>query len=182
MRRSDFDGLEEKLRHITEQIETLKRPALEEAIRTLRAELGDIGRALNEALPRHAIETLEMQIQVLAQRIAEGREAGVDSGALIGIENGLAEVRDALRDLMPAENLVGYNEAIKTLTQKIDLIVAERNPATMQQLERSLTTLREMSAHVASNDTVSRLSAQVQTLAEKIDRLAIGAAFRGQTR
>ena len=169
-----LDGLEERLRHITEQIETLKRPALEEAIRTLRAELGDIGRALNEVLPRHAIETLEMQIQVLAQRIAEGREAGVDSGALIGIENGLAEVRDALRDLMPAENLVGYNEAIKTLTQKIDLIVAERNPATMQQLERSLATLREMSAHVASNDTVSRLSAQVQTLAEKIDRLAVG--------
>ena len=169
-----LDGLEEQLRHITEQIETLKRPALEEAIRTLRAELGDIGRALNEALPRHAIETLEMQIQVLAQRIAEGREAGVDGGALIGIENGLAEVRDALRDLMPAENLVGYNEAIKALTQKIDLIVAERNPATMQQLERSLNTLREMSAHVASNDTVSRLSTQVQTLAEKIDRLAVG--------
>ena len=156
------------------RFETLKRPALEEAIRTLRAELGDIGRALNEALPRHAIETLEMQIQVLAQRIAEGREAGADGGALIGIENGLAEVRDALRDLMPAENLVGYNEAIETLTQKIDLIVAERNPATMQQLERSLATLREMSAHVASNDTVSRLSAQVQTLAEKIDRLAVG--------
>ena len=44
----------------------------------------------------------------------------------------------------------------------------------MQQLERSLATLREMSAHVASNDTVSRLSAQVQTLAEKIDRLAVG--------
>ena len=166
--------MEEQLRHITEQIETLKRPALEEAIRTLRAELGDIGRALNEALPRHAIETLEMQIQILAQRLAEGREAGVDGGALIGIENGLAKVRDALRDLMPAENLVGYNEAIETLTQKIDLIVAERNPATMQQLERSLTTLREMSAHVASNDTVSRLSAQVQTLAEKIDRLAVG--------
>jgi localization factor PodJL len=171
---SALGGLEQQLRRITEQIETLKRPGIEEAIRTLRAELGDIGRALNDALPRNAIETLEMQIQVLAQRIAQGREAGVDGGALIGIENGLAEVRDALRDLMPAENLVGYNEAIKTLTQKIDLIVAERNPATMQQLERSLTTLRELSAHVASNDTVSRLSAQVQTLAEKIDGLAVG--------
>jgi localization factor PodJL len=171
---SAFGGLEQQLRRITEQIETLKRPGIEEAIRTLRAELGDIGRALIDALPRHAIETLEMQIQVLAQRIAEGREAGVDGGALIGIENGLAEVRDALRDLTPAENLVGYNEALKTLTQKIDLIVAERNPATMQQLERSLTTLREMSAHVASNDAVSRLSAQVQKLAEKIDRLAVG--------
>jgi localization factor PodJL len=171
---STLGGLEEQLRRITEQIETLKQPGIEEAIRTVRAELGDIGRALNEALPRHAIETLEMQIQVLAQRIAEGREAGVDGSALAGIENGLAEVRDALHDLMPAENLVGYNEAIAALTQKIDLIVADRNPATMQQLERSLTTLREMSAHVASNDTVSRLSAQVQTLAEKIDRLAVG--------
>jgi localization factor PodJL len=171
---STVGGLEEQLRRITEQIETLKRPGIEEGIRTLRAELADIGRALNEALPRHAIETLEMQIQVLAQRIAEGREAGVDGGALSGIESGLAEVRDALRDLMPAENLVGYNEAIKTLTQKIDLIVADRNPATMQQLERSLTSLREMSAHVASNDTVRRLSTQIQTLAEKIDRLASG--------
>ena len=169
-----LDGLEEYLRRITGQIEALKRPGIEEEIRMLRTELGDIGRALNEALPRHAIETLEMQIQVLAQRIAEGREAGVDGGALIGIEKGLGEVRDALRDLMPAENLVGYNDAIKALTQKIDLIVAERNPATMQQLERSLATLREMSAHVASNDTVSRLSAQVQMLAEKIDRLAVG--------
>src|SRR5262249_26241126 len=74
----------------------------------------------------------------------------------------------------PAENLVGYTEAIKALTQKIDLIVAERNPETMQQLERSLATLREMSAHVASNDAVSRLSAQVQTIAEKIDHLAVG--------
>ena len=36
-----LDGLEEHLRHVTEQIETLKRPALEEAIRTLRAELSE---------------------------------------------------------------------------------------------------------------------------------------------
>jgi localization factor PodJL len=169
-----LDKLEEQLRRITGQIEGLKRPGIEEAIRTLRAELSDIGRALNEALPRHAIETLEMQIQVLTQRIAEGREAGVDGGTLIGIENGLAEVRDALRELMPAENLVGYTEAINALTQKVDLIVAERNPETMRQLERSLATLREMSAHVASNDTVSKLSAQVQTIAEKIDHLAVG--------
>src|SRR5262245_56667104 len=103
-----LDKLEEHLRRVTGQIEALKRPGIEEAIRSLRADRGDIGRALAEALPRRAIETLELQIQVLAQRIAEGREAGVAGGTLIGIENGLAEVRDALRDLMPAENLVGY--------------------------------------------------------------------------
>ncbi|MGE5164131.1 MAG: hypothetical protein ACM3IH_08915 [Sphingobacteriales bacterium] len=174
-----FAGLEGQLQRITEQIETLKRPGVEEAIKALRAELGEIGRTLNAALPRHSIESLEMQIQVLTQRIAEGREAGVDGGTIAGIENGIAEVRDALWGLMPAENLIGYNEAIKALTQKIDLIVADKNPAAMQQLERSLMTLREMSAHVASNDAVSRLSAQVQTLADKIDRLATGARSDG---
>lgn len=170
-----LEGLEEQIRRITGQIETLKRPSIEHIIGALRAELADIGRALNDALPRDAIATLEMQIQVLAHRIAEGREAGADGRVLAAIENGLAEVRDALNDLMPAETLIGYNEAIKALTQKIDLIVADRNPATTEQLERSIDKLREMSAHVASNDAVSRLSAQVQALADKIDGLAIGA-------
>src|SRR5262249_59976827 len=72
------------------------------------------------------------------------------------------------------ENLVGYSEAIDVLARKVDLIVAQRDPATMQQLENSISTLREMAAHVASNDMVSGLSAQVQALADKIDHLAIG--------
>src|SRR4029078_6890651 len=43
-------GLEQQLRRITEQIETLKRPGVEEAIRGLRADLRDIGRALNHSV------------------------------------------------------------------------------------------------------------------------------------
>ena len=167
-------SLEDQLRRITDQIETLRRPAVEEGINALRAELGGIGRTLNEAMPRRAIEIIERQVQGLAQRIEEGRQAGVDSGALAGIERGLAEVRDALRELTPAESLVGYMDAIDALAHKIDLIVAQKDPATLQQLERSVATLREMAAHVASDETVSSLAAQVQVLADKIDRLAIG--------
>ena len=144
--RQVLSGLEGQLRRITDQIETLRRPGVEEAIAALRAELGEIGRTLNEAMPRRAIETIERQIQDLTERIAEGRQAGVDGGALAGIEHGLAEVRDALRDLTPAENLVGYTDAIDALAHKIDLIVAQKDPATMQQLERSLATLREMAS------------------------------------
>ena len=172
----DLSGLENELRQITDQIETLRRPGVEEAINALRAELGEIGRTLNEAMPRHALEAIERQIQELNQRIAEGRQAGVDGGALEGIERGLAEVRDALRDLTPAENLVGYNEAINALAHKIDLIVAQKDPATMMQLERSITTLREMAAHVASNETVNSLAAHVQSLGAKVDQLAISGA------
>ncbi len=168
----DLSGLENELRRITNQIETLRRPGVEEAINALRAELGAIGRTLNEAMPRRALEAIERQIQDLNQRIAEGRQAGINSGALEGIERGLANVRDALRDLTPAENLVGYTDAINALAHKIDLIVAQRDPATMMQLERSITTLRELAAHVASNETVNSLAAHVQSLGAKVDQLA----------
>lgn len=171
----DLAGFEGQLRRITNQIEMLRRPGVEEAVSSLRAELGEIGRTLNEAVPRRAIETIENQVQGLSQRVVEGRQAGVDNSALAGIEHGLAEVRDALRGLMPAENLVGYTEAIDALAHKIDLIVVQKDPATMQQLESSIRTLREMVTHVASDEAVTGLSTQVQALADKIDHLAIGA-------
>jgi localization factor PodJL len=171
----DLSGLEDQLRKITNQIETLQRPGVEEAINALRAELGEIGHALTEAMPRQAIDTIEKQISGLTQRIAEGREAGVDGRALSGVEHGLAEVRDALRDLTPAENLVGFNDAVAGLAHKIDLIVAQKDPATLEQLEHAITTLRDMATHVASTDAVSGLATQVHTLAEKVDHMALSA-------
>ena len=123
-------------------------------------------------MPRRAIDAIEKQIQGLDQRIAEGRQAGVDAGALGGIEHGLAEVRDALRGLTPAENLVGFNDAVAGLAHKIDLIVAQKDPATLAQLESAITTLREMTNHVASNETVRGLAAQVQALGEKVETMA----------
>jgi len=168
----DISGLEDQLRRITDQIETLRKPGVEEAINALRDELGEIGRALNDAMPRHAIDAIEKQIAGLTQRIADGRQAGIDGGALSGVEHGLAEVRDVLRGLTPAENLIGFNDAVNALAHKIDLIVAQKDPETLQQLERAITTLREMAAHVASDDAIGQLSGQVQMLAEKVDQLA----------
>jgi localization factor PodJL len=170
----DLSGLEDQLRRITDQIETLRKPGVEEAINALRDELGEIGRALNEAMPRRAIDTIEKQIQGLTQRIAEGRQAGADHHAVAGLEHGLAEVRDALRGLTPAESLVGFNDAVSGLAHKIDLIVAQKDPATLQQLEHAITTLRDMATHVASNDAVSELAAQVHALSQKVEYLGQG--------
>ena len=78
-------------------------------------------------------------------------------------------MRDALRGLTPAENLVGFNDAVAGLAHKIDLIVAQKDPATLQQLEHAITTLREMAAHVASNDAVSELASQVHLLGQKVE-------------
>ncbi|MDO8875036.1 MAG: hypothetical protein Q8M24_19320 [Pseudolabrys sp.] len=173
----DLSGLEEHLRQITDQIETLRRPGVEDAINALRAELGDIAHALSDAMPRQAIDAIERQIQGLTQRIAEGRQAGnadVDSRALSGVEHGLAEVRDALRSLTPAESLVGFNEAVSGLAHKIDLIVSQKDPATLGQLEHAITTLRDMTGHIASNETVGRLAAQVQDLAQRVEHFGAG--------
>jgi localization factor PodJL len=168
----NLSGLEEQLRNITDQIETLRKPGVEQAINALRDELAEIGHSLNEAMPRRAIDTIEKQIQGLNQRIAEGRQAGVDGGQLSGIEHGLAEVRDALRALTPAENLVGFNEAVGGLAHKIDLIVAQKDPETLAQLENAITTLRGMTGTIASNETVNSLATQVQALGDKVEQIA----------
>jgi localization factor PodJL len=168
----DLSGLEEQLRQITDRIDTLRTPGVEEAIHELRGELAQIGHSLNDAMPRQAIDAIERQIQGLTARIAEGRQAGVDGNTLAGIEQGLAEVRDALYQLTPAESLAGFSEAIHGLDQKLDYIVAQKDPATLQQLEDSITTLRQVAGHIASNDAVSKVASDVAMLAEKIDRLA----------
>ncbi|HEY4140816.1 MAG TPA: hypothetical protein VGM57_05345 [Pseudolabrys sp.] len=172
----DLSGLEDQLRMITNQIETLRKPGVEEAINALRAELGDIAQALTEAMPRQAIDTIERQIQGLTHRIAEGKQAGVDAGQLTGVEHGLAEVRDVLRTLTPAENLVGFNDAVAGLAHKIDLIVADKNPETLHQLEHAITTLRDMASHVASTEAVTGLAQHVEQLADRVEHLASAAS------
>ncbi len=168
----DLSGLEEQLRQITDRMDMLQSPGVEEAITALRGELADITGALNNAMPRQAIEAIERQIQNLAPRIAEGRQNGGDSHALANLESGLTEIREALRNLTPAENLAGFHEAIELLGQKIDYVVAQKDPVTLDQLENAINTLRQVSSHIASNETVTRLASDVQMLAEKIDRFA----------
>jgi localization factor PodJL len=168
----DLSGLEEQLRQITDRIDTLRSPGVEQAISALRDELAAIAHSLNEAMPRQAIEAIERQIKELTLRIAEGRQNGGDAFALANLERGLAEVRETLRNLTPAESLAGCHDAIELLGQKIDYIVAQRDPASLEHLENTINTLRQISTQVASSDAVARLASDVQMLAEKVDRIA----------
>ena len=173
----DISNLEQQLRDITTRIESL-RPTndLENVITAFRKDLTDISRQLTEALPRHAVESLEIEVQGLAQRIDHSRDHGVDLTALSGLERGLAEVRDALRGLTPAENLIGFDDAVKSLAQKVDLIIAKEDPAALQQLETAIGALRGIVSHVASNDTLTKVADDVRSLAAKVDSLAGSAA------
>ena len=95
-----------------------------------------------------------------------------NSAALAGIERGLAEVREALRGLTPAEGLVGFDEAVQGLARKIDAISAKEDPAALQQLETAIGALRGIVSRVASNDALTKVADDVGALAAKIDSLA----------
>jgi localization factor PodJL len=165
--------LEQQLRHITAQIESIRRPCgVEQEVTGLRAELADIRRALTEALPRRAVESLEIEVKALAERIDHVRQA-VGGASLAGVERGLSEVREALRTLTPAEGLIGFDDAVLALSRKIDTLVASsQDPAALQQLEAAIALLRNMVSHVASNDALTALADEVRSLAAKVDRVA----------
>jgi len=170
---ADFSGLERQLRKITDQIESLQRPDIDQSIAAFRTELAEIRKTITEAMPRRAIESIESQILSLAQRIDEGRQCGIDAQALANVERALTEIREVLRTLTPAEQLAGFDEAIRNLGGKIDLIVrTSGDPGTLQQLEGAIAALRAIVSNVASNEALSRLSDDVQALSSKIDQLA----------
>ncbi len=173
----DLTGLERQLRQLTAQIETL-RPGnnLDKAMDGLRDDLAEIGKLITEALPRRAVESLEIEVKALAQRIDHSRQSGVDSHMLAGLERGLADVREALRGLTTAESLVGVDEAVKALAHKVDLIAAKDDPAALQQLETAIGALRGIVSHVASNDALAKVAEDVRALAAKVDSLANTAA------
>jgi localization factor PodJL len=172
-RTQELSGLEQQLRQINTQIETLRQPcALDKAVDTLRDDLAEIGAMLQEAMPRKAVEALESEVRRLADRVDHSRDAGADGTALTGVERGLGEVRDALHALTPAENLVGVDHAMRQLSQKIDLVTSNaQDPAALKQLESAIVTMRGIVSHVASNDALATLSDEVRALADKVEQV-----------
>ena len=175
-RTQEFNGLEQQLRQINAQIETLNRPCavdqtVSKVVDTLRDDLAEIGAMLQDAMPRKAVEALESEMRKLAERIDRTRQSGADAPALGGVERGLAEVRDALRTLTPAESLAGVNEAVQGLAAKIDaLALGQQDPAAIKQLEGAIVAMRGIVSHAASNDALTTLAGEVRSLAAKVDQ------------
>ena len=83
---------------------------------------------LTEAMPRRAVEALEIEVRKLAERIDFTREAGVDPSTIANMERGLADLREALGTLTPAESLVGFDDAVRGLSRKIDQMALQHDP------------------------------------------------------
>jgi localization factor PodJL len=172
----DIGNLEEQLRYITTRIESLRPTAdLERGIAAVRQDLAEIRHHLTAAQPRRAVQSLEIEAEALERRLDHSRDSGIDSGTLAGLEHGLAEVREALRGLTPAESLVGFDDAVRMLAQKVDLIIAREDPAALEQLETAIGALRGIVSHVASNDTLNKVADDIRALSFKVDGLAANA-------
>jgi localization factor PodJL len=170
----DFSSLEQQLQNITRQIETLRRPCgIEDALAALRTDLAGIGRAIDEAMPRRALEALQSEVHALADRIGDGYGRGGDPAVLETIERGLARVHSALNEMTPAEGLAGFNARISELADKIDHVAAAGpDPETLRYLEAAINELRELSAGVASAEGVAAIAGDVQALGARIDHIA----------
>jgi localization factor PodJL len=173
--------LEEQLREITSRFEGLRPCGLDGAVETLRNDLAEIGLMFKEAMPRQAIEALESEVRGLSERLHHSQQGHSQQGdttdaAIAGVERGLAEIRDALRALTPAENLVGVDQAVKALSQKIDLLATDtQDTAALEQLEGAIGALRGVVTHVASDGALAKLSDDVRDLAAKVDQVASSA-------
>ncbi len=171
---AEIATIERQLRQLTGRIEGM-RPGggdLKTSIDGLRRELSDMGKTFTDALPRRALETLEVEIKKLGRRLDDSRQSGGDPSALAVLEGGLAEVRDGLRGLTPAEELVGFGDAVTVLTQKIDAIVARNDTGAIEQLRITMGDLRQAVSQVASEESLNSVADDVRLLSGKIDGLA----------
>ncbi len=173
----DFSALERHLLKITSQIEAPAIGPTRSSNRSRRSAANSPRSA--RPSPRRcraaAIESIENEVRSLHRRIDEIRQEGSNGHgqAIAGIERALSEIREALRTLTPAEQLTGYDEAIRNLGAKLDTILrANDDPSTVQQLEGAIAALRAIVSNVASNDALLRLSEDVHTLSSKVDQLA----------
>jgi len=167
--------VEHQLREINSQISSLHQP-YESVLNALRGDLAEIGRTLKDALPQRAIEALEGEVRSLAERVERSRQAGSNGSALGNLEHELAEVRNALQHLTPAESLAGFQDAVQALSYKIDQIGANasapQDPLAFKQLEQAVISLRGVVSNVASEGAMSQLAAEVRGLAAQFERAA----------
>jgi localization factor PodJL len=161
--------LEERLRAVTTRIETFNPGGVNAMVETLRDDLAEIGLMVKDAAPRQAIEALEAEVRRLAERLA----ASASHHDAAGVQQGLAEVRDALRSLTPAEGLLGVDSAVRELSRKIELVPTHvQDPAAMEQLEGAIASLRGVTSQVASDGAMTKLTDEVHELAAKVERIS----------
>ena len=166
----DFSALERHLVKITSQIEALRRPdGVDNRSPRSAANCRDPSRHhRGDAAPGDQIDRERNPLAVAPYRRhppERHRQPGLEPAS-----SALGDIREALRSPTPAEQLAGYDEAIRNLGGQARLDPAhQRRSFTIHQLEGAIAALRSIVFNVASNDALARLSDDLHTLSSKVD-------------
>ena len=163
----DLAALERQLKFLTTQLEILRSPCRADAlIEEHRRQIANIAQVLETVVSRSAFVTLEDKVRALGARLDMARCAVADGSAFAALEQGLAELRDAVRGLAPAE----LELAVQTLSRRIDQISdLGPDPLTFRELDKAIDALRAIVSQIASGDALAALVKEVRALGEKIE-------------
>jgi localization factor PodJL len=139
------------------------------AVDTLLDELADIRLILQEVMPRSAIGALQREINQLGERADNCRRERVDGATVAAIQRQLAEIREALRTLRPAESLLGMARVLRQLSRKITMIGGAGDAVVLEQVEIAVVAMRNIVSHAASRAALVKLSEEVRALGAQLD-------------
>jgi localization factor PodJL len=132
------DGVAEDLRrHFAEFRDALRQTQpVEEIAKVWRHDLGEISATLRDAMSASVIAALEGQVRALGERLEEDRGADAATGANTDVEQALADIRDRLGALAPAEELTELSNAVRLNFDAIVETLADRG--TLKNLEQRI--------------------------------------------
>jgi localization factor PodJL len=181
---SHFSALQQQLHQLITQISSLRQP-YENSLSALRGDLSQLGQTLNDAMPRHAIETLESEVRALGERVENMRHNPARDAALGAMRQELAEIRTLLPRFDVAQGFGHVSDALRDLHYKVDQVAAVNqasriDPTAFKHLEQAVTALR--GSNLASDVALGQIAAEVRALGLSFDRLSAesGAAAFGR--
>src|ERR1043166_1737684 len=171
---ADLANLQAQLRHMSEQIDQLRQPSGGgDGTAGLRRDLGEIASTINEALPRRALDGLQAEVRALAERIDQSHNRGADPSALANIASALGGGVQAITAMTPAEGLGVFEQQVHALSAKLDGFAGSIDLEAVHALQSVIGEMRGFAEHVASAEGLAALRADVHTLADRIDRIAV---------
>jgi localization factor PodJL len=151
---ADLSGLEQQLRQIADQIKTLRHPETAPAAPPPRGDVVDLARST----PRRSPSEIRAAPRPAPEAEPSRRES--EGPGLASLERGLAEMREALRKLVPGERTAGLDIGLKELSHKVDLLAGRDEGEAMRQLDTAISELRPRLTASASPTSASAAPAK----------------------
>ncbi len=169
------DGLEREIRGLSGRIEQMRREIAEResgqqdhAVAELRADIAAMAEQLTDLAPRKAVESLELEVHALADRLEQASAQGLAAEPLQAL---VREFERTVARMMPAE---GIADELKAISFRIDTLATRGiTSGLMEKLADETTAIRAMLADTVSRDAIEDLAAQIAALGRRIDDMAV---------